>query len=266
MKAKTVVITGASSGIGATLAVQLGAQGHRLVLAARRVAELDRVADKARAAGAIEAFVVETDVTRRADVERLRDLSIQRTGGFDVWVNNAGQGITRPVLELTDEDIDRVMAVNLKSAIYGMQAAVSHFKERGAGHLINVSSFLGRVPVATVRSIYSAAKAALNSLTANVRVDLARTHPGIHVSLVLPGVVRTDFARNAMGAPVAGGPPPVFPPGTEPQTVDEAVAPMVALIEHPVPEIYTNPALGQLVQRYYANVAQFEEQSRQPAR
>jgi short-subunit dehydrogenase len=114
-------------------------------------------------------------------------------------VNNAGRGITRPVLELTDDDVDDMIAVNVKSALYGMQAAVPHFVERGSGHLINVSSFLGRVPIASVRSVYSAAKAALNSLTANLRMDLRARAPGVHVSLVMPGLVATDFARNAEG-------------------------------------------------------------------
>src|SRR5262252_3739348 len=111
---RTVVITGASSGIGATLAMQLGEAGHRLVLAARRDAELKEVA---RRTGA-EALAVPTDVTKRADVERLRDRAIERFGHVDVWINNAGRGITKPVLELTDDEFDLMMAVNVKSAIY----------------------------------------------------------------------------------------------------------------------------------------------------
>src|SRR5919198_708807 len=165
---KTVVITGASGGIGAALAIELGRQGHRLALAARRDAELQAIA---RQTGA-QTIVVPTDVTRRADVEHLRDCALSLFGHVDVWVNNAGRGMTKPVLELTDEDLDVMMAVNVKSALYGMQAIVPHFIERGAGHVINVSSFLSRVPFATYRSAYNAAKAALNALTANLRMDL----------------------------------------------------------------------------------------------
>ena len=199
---KTVVITGASSGIGATLASQLGAGRHRLVLAARREAELN---DVARRSGG-DTLAVPTDVTKRADVERLRDRAIERFGHVDVWINNAGRGITKPVLELTDEDLDSMMSVNVKSALYGMQAIVPHFKTRGSGHVINVSSFLSRVPFATYRSAYNAAKAALNALTANARVDLARAHPGIQVTLVMPGLVRLSPAiqrrlRGAMQRP-----------------------------------------------------------------
>ena len=222
---KSVVITGASSGIGAALARHLGEAGHRLVLAARNRERLDAVA---RESGS-EAQVVITDVTRRADVERLRDAAIGAFGHVDVWVNNAGQGIDKPVLELTDDDLDEMMAVNVKSALYGMQAIAGHFMERDAGHLINISSFLGRVPLATNRSAYNAAKAALNALTANLRVDLRATHPGVHVSLVMPSVVETDFARNALGSTSAT---PSRSP-MKPQTAEEVAAIIAALIEHP---------------------------------
>src|SRR3982751_3057588 len=200
--AKVIVITGASGGIGAALARELGKAGHRLVLAAPRREELETVAREA-AYAAEAAIAVPTDVTRREEVERLRDRALEACGRIDVWINNAGRGISKRVMELTDADFDEMMAVNVKSALYGMQAVVPHFQQRGSGHLINVSSFLGRVPLVPIRSAYNAAKAALNALTANLRVDLKAEHPGIHVSLVMPGVVTTEFARNALGAATA---------------------------------------------------------------
>jgi short-subunit dehydrogenase len=246
----TVVITGASSGIGATLAAQLGAKGYRLVLAARREAELKEVAARAGAG----TLVVPTDVTKRAEVERLRDRAIETFGHVDVWINNAGRGITKPVLELTDDEFDLMMSVNVKSALYGMQAIVPHFKTRGSGQIVNISSFLSRVPFATYRSAYNAAKAALNALTANARVDLARTHPGIHVTLVMPGLVTTDFQRNALhGSPI--------PPATESQSVDEAAAAIAAVIENPAAEIYTNPRQKAVALKYLEDVSGFEKQS-----
>ena len=113
-----------------------------------------------------------TDVTKRKDVERLRDAALKKFGHVDVWVNNAGRGIGKNVMELTDEDLDEMIRVNVKSVLYGMQAIVPHFQQRGKGHLINVSSFLGRVPLAAFRSAYNAAKHAVNALTANLRMDL----------------------------------------------------------------------------------------------
>ena len=270
---KVIVITGSSGGIGAALAMQLAQQGHWLVLAARREKELNEVVQRiggtaegpvapgtpGTAAGA-GAIAVKTDVTRRADVERLRDRALEAFGHVDVWVNNAGRGISREVLALTDEEFDQMMAVNVKSALYGMQAIAPHFMERNAGHIINVSSFLSRVPFISYRSAYNAAKAALNALTSNLRADLAQTHPGIHVSLVMPGVVTTDFQRNALG----GTPPVRLGASTGTQTADEAAAAIVRLIEHPAAEIYTNSALAQTAVRYFQDVGAFEAQWTRP--
>jgi short-subunit dehydrogenase len=247
---KVAVITGGSGGIGAALARQLGGKGWTLVLAARREAELQCVADELGG----ETLVVPADVTDRAQVERIRDRALERFGHVDVWVNNAGRGIDRHVLDLTDGDIDEMMTINVKSALYGMQAIVPHFRERGRGHLVNVSSFLGRVPGAAQRSAYSAAKAFLNSLTTNLRMDLRAGFPGIHVSTVMPGIVATDFARNAVGAPPSA-------PGSgtmQPQPVDDAAARIVHLIENPVPEIYTNPILPEMARRFFDEVRAFE--------
>src|SRR3954471_14737515 len=124
---KVIVITGASSGIGAELARQLAAQGHRPVLAARRSEELEAVAEQCGP----ETLAVVTDVRRRGDVEHLRDRALDKLGQIDVWINNAGRGISRRVMDLTDEDVDEIMAVNLKSALYGMQTIVPYFMESG---------------------------------------------------------------------------------------------------------------------------------------
>ncbi len=258
LRSRVVVITGASAGIGAALARKLASEGARLVLAARREPELKEVAEEARKLGAEGARPFVVDVTERNQVLDLRDRALAEFGQIDVWVNNAGRGITRSVLDLTDDDVDDMMAINVKSAVYGMQAAVPHFIERSQGHLINVSSFLGRVPIASFRSAYSAAKAALNSLTANLRMDL-RPYPGIYVSLIMPGVVTTDFARNVRGearppmnAGALGAGPMIA------QTADEVAGRIADVIRNPVAELYTNPASAEIARRYYADVGAFE--------
>src|SRR5437660_11942733 len=114
---KTIVITGASSGIGAALARHLGREGHNLVLASRRAATLNAVANEVQS----HVVTVCTDVTRRADVNRLCDEAICAFGNIDVWINNACRGITRPVLELTDQEFDEIMAINENSMPYGMR-------------------------------------------------------------------------------------------------------------------------------------------------
>jgi short-subunit dehydrogenase len=129
--------------------------------------------------------------------------------------------------------------------------------QKRLGHLINVSSTLGRVPFASYRSVYSASKAALNSLTANLRMDLRASYPNIHVSVVMPPMVSSDFAKNALhGAPL---PPGGSRADAAAQTPEEAAAAIVELIDHPRPEIYPKPSQSEIVARYYSDIAVFEE-------
>ena len=188
---------------------------------------------------------MQTDVTSRADVEALRDAAIAAFGGFDVWINNAGRGITRSVLDLSDADVDEMMTVNVKTALYGMQIAAEHFLERGHGQIINVSSFLGRVPMATHRSAYNAAKAALNALTANLQgVELhARRIRISRVTLVMPGMVATEFALNARNG-AAPGAAIVHRLARADRSNRLPTSSPMAVIEKPVAEVYTNPAVG----------------------
>jgi len=249
---KVTVITGASSGIGAAVAKELGRRGHHLVLAARRERELKDIAQETGA----QAVTVVTDVSRREDVNRLRDSALRAFDHVDVWINNAGRGISRPVLELTDEDFDEMMAVNVKSALYGIQAIMPHFLQRGEGHLINVSSFLGRVPFLSFRSAYNAAKHALNALTANLRMDMKAACPNIHVSLVMPGLVFTEFQKNALHGM------PILPAGSrlpQGQSAEEVAAIIAELIDHPQAEAYTNPGQTELAIRYFQDIGAFEE-------
>jgi short-subunit dehydrogenase len=247
------VITGASSGIGAALARQLSSRKHKLVLAARRLDELRLLSSQT----GVEALCVVTDVTRRSDVDHLRDLALEEYGQVDVWVNNAGRGITRQVMELTDQEFDEIVEVVLKSVFYGMQAIIPHFQDRGRGHLVNVSSFLGRVPLLPYRSIYSASKSAVNTLTACLRMDLRSKYPGIHVSTLMPGIVDTDFHKIAgPGLSVrAGG--NLGP--TRVESAEEVAGKIVSLLDNPQPELYTSSSQAELVKQYFEDVGKFEE-------
>jgi short-subunit dehydrogenase len=237
-----VVITGASSGIGAALAEQVAAAGGKPVLVARRERELREVAGRCGA----EALVIPADVTRRADVARVLAEAIARFGHVDVWVNNAGRGITRPVSQLTDEDVDEMFLVNVKSALYGMQAALPHFKERGRGQIINISSLLGRVPLAPMRSAYSAAKHALNALTGSLRGELRAEHPGIVVTTVSPGVVATEFGLNAKGGGIDSRAVP------NAQSASDVAAVILDAIRAPRADVYTFPTARDMVVAYFA--------------
>ncbi len=237
-----MVITGASAGIGAALAQVIASKGSIPVLVARRKDKLEEVADRLDRPH----LTVVADVTRREDVHRARDAALDRFGRIDVWVNNAGRGISRPVSQLTDQDFDEMMLVNVKSALYGMQAVLPHFKERGAGHIINVSSMLGRVPFAAIRSAYSASKHALNALTANLRMELRTEFPKISVSAVHPGVVATDFGINARHGGVDSRKLP------NAQSVEEVAEVISGVIDEPRADVYTRPGAKELVAGYYS--------------
>jgi NADP-dependent 3-hydroxy acid dehydrogenase YdfG len=243
MKDKVIVITGASSGIGERLAEVVAARGARgVVVAARREAELSAVAG--RLGGS--ALAVVTDVTRRGDVDRLCERALAQFGQIDVWVSNAGRGISRGVTQLTDADFDEMMTSNVKSVLYGIQAVMPHFRERKRGHLITVSSMLGRISMAPMRSAYSAAKSAVNSLMSSLRLELRAELPDVHVSTVLPGVVSTSFGANALH----GGPDSRALPNAQP--VGEVAQAIADLIEHPRAELYTRHELAQLAARYFS--------------
>ena len=215
-----------------------------VVLVARRRPALEAVA--ARCNG--RAHVIVADVTSRADVRRVVDDTLARFNQLDVWINNAGRGITRAPSELTDDDLDEMMRANVKSALYGMQEVLPHFKARGAGHIINVSSMLGRVPFATVRSAYCGAKHFLNALTATFRAEIQQTHPGIQISLVSPGVVRTDFGLNAMH----GGPDSRLLPAS--QSPEEVAAVIADTIVSRASDVYTQRGAQARIAEYYAGL------------
>ena len=243
MKDQVIVITGASAGIGAATAELVISRGARVVLAARRPDELAALASRL----GDRAIAVPTDVTRRADNEQLRDRALAAFGQIDVWIANAGRGITRLVSELTDADVDDMMTVNLKSVLYGIQAVLPHFKQQKRGQIIAVSSGLSRFPFAPQRSAYSASKAAVNLLMASLRGELRGAgFSDIHAMTVMPGVVATEFGNNALH----GGADSAKLPGAQP--VGEVAEVIADLIESPRAEVYTRPQLRELAARYFA--------------
>jgi NAD(P)-dependent dehydrogenase (short-subunit alcohol dehydrogenase family) len=200
----------------------------------------------ARCAG--ETLVVAADHGVRSDVKRVVDVAIDRFGRIDVWINNAGRGITRMPSELTDEDVDAMMRANVMTVLYGMQEVLPHFQERGTGQIVNVSSLLGRVPFATFRSAYCGAKHFMNALTATFRAEIAESHPGIVVTLVSPGVVRTDFGLSALHG---GRDSREIPQSQSAEEVAEVIA---DVIETPRPDIYTRAGARERILGYYESV------------
>ena len=189
-------------------------------------------------------------MTDREEVKRVVRESLARFSRIDVWINNVGQGISRMPSQLSDDDIDYMMKVNVKSALYGMQEALPHFKERGDGQIVNVSSMLGRIPFAVFRSAYNGAKHFLDALTANFRAEHAESHPGIVFSLVSPGVVRTEFGSNAMH----GGPDSrTLPFSQSAEEVAEVIANVIELRRN---DVYTRAGSRDRIVEYYSTIGE----------
>jgi short-subunit dehydrogenase len=223
---QVVVITGASSGIGRESALEFAHRGASVVVAARNREALEEVARQAeRIGGHAEAVV--TDVAVWADVEQLATRAVERFGRIDTWVNNAAVSEYAAVEQMTIEEIDRIVQVNLLGQIYGVKAALPHLIRQESGTIINVGSALSERAI-PLQSVYVATKHAILGFTDALRLELARDHPGITVTLLLPSSINTplfDLARSKMGVK-----PMPIPPIYEPRVVAEAI---VFAAEHP---------------------------------
>jgi short-subunit dehydrogenase len=214
-----MVITGATSGIGKATALMAGLQGALLVLAARNEETLQLVAEEVERLGA-RATVVAADVGTWEEVQQIAHVAISMYGRIDTWVNNAGVGVYATVEDLTVEEIERVIRVDLLGSIYGTKAALEQMIVQGEGAIITIAS------VAAERSLplqapYCAAKHGLKGFTESLRLELERVHPGIWVTLIEPSSVNSPFFRHARSK--VGRMPQPFPPAYEPEIVAESV-------------------------------------------
>lgn len=224
---QTVVLTGASSGIGKETAVELGRRGANVVLAARNEEALQ---DAARAVGAAggRAEVVPTDVADREQVDRLARKAVAAFGRIDTWVNDAAVSLYATVEDAAAEEIEQVLRVNLLGAIYGMKAALPVMKGQGEGTIVNVSSVLGKMSV-PLQAAYCASKHGLIGFADSLRVELAREGSKVEVVTVMPTSMNTPFFDHAR-AKLGGRRPMPMPPAYDPATVAEAIA---HVCEHP---------------------------------
>jgi len=186
---RVTVVTGASAGIGEATARALAAAGARVAVCARRRERLDRLAADIAAAGG-EVAVYGLDVTDAAGVRAMVDDVATRWGGIDVLVNNAGRGLSATLEDTKPEEFRELLELNVMAVFTVAQAVLPWMRRRGRGHIINVSSIVGRRGV-PYRGAYSATKFALGGLSEALRVELQGT--GIHVSLVYPIGTATEF-------------------------------------------------------------------------
>ncbi|GHE22903.1 SDR family NAD(P)-dependent oxidoreductase [Halomonas urumqiensis] len=191
-KGKRVLITGASRGIGAALARQLGALGaHVAVHYHRSEAPAEAVAQAVRDAGG-QAFTLKGDVSQSSEARRTVDEAAERLGGLDLLVNNAGDMLGRVTLEeMDDAQYDRVMDLNARSVIMASRAALPHFRQAGGGNIIHTTSIAARNGGGLGAGLYASAKGLVSTLTRNMAKELAGEN--IRVNGVAPGTIATDF-------------------------------------------------------------------------
>ena len=186
---RNVLITGASSGIGRLLALDMAAKGARIALVARRQNELDGVAEEIRAGGG-DAVVLVCDVSDREQALATAAHAAAELGSIDVLVNNAGCGRHRRFLDLDLEDMERMMQVNYLGSLYFTKALLPAMVEKGKGWLVFVASVAGRIAPAD-ETAYAASKFAMVGLASSLSLEVEDA--GVHVLTVCPGAIRTPF-------------------------------------------------------------------------
>lgn len=215
---QTIVITGATSGIGLTTARMAAERGAKLVLAARNEDALQKLTDEINSAGG-EAIFVGADVGSEGDINKIAAEAIVKFGNFDTWINNAGVSIYGKMEDVPTKDFRQLFETNFWGVVYGSLVAARHLKLNG-GALINVGSTLSDRAI-PLQGMYCASKHAVKGFTDALRMELEAENAPISVTLIKPAAIDTpykDHAKNYLKQEPEN-PPPVYAP----ETVAEAI-------------------------------------------
>jgi len=190
IESKVILITGASSGIGEATARHLAANGHTVVLGARRTDRLEKLAAEISAVGG-KAEYRALDVTNLADVQAFVEFGLKKFSKIDVIINNAGVMPLSPLAELKIDEWNRMIDVNIRGVLHGIAAVLPHMTARKAGHVVNLSS-IGGFQVWPTCAVYSGTKFAVRAISEGLRLETKN----IRVTIISPGVVESELANT----------------------------------------------------------------------
>jgi NADP-dependent 3-hydroxy acid dehydrogenase YdfG len=189
------LVTGGSKGIGLAIAEALAKEGVEVAICGRKDKELQLAVEEIKkTAAGVKTTACVADVSRTADVSNLFEHIDRELGGLDILINNAGIGIFRPTADLTVEEWDRMLGVNLSGTFYCSRLALPRFLQAGGGFIINISSLAGRNPFAG-GSGYNASKFAVNGFSEAMMLD--HRNDNVRVSYIMPGSVDTEFSGKS---------------------------------------------------------------------
>ncbi|OIK26307.1 SDR family oxidoreductase [Streptomyces malaysiense] len=262
---QTVVITGASAGIGRACARAFGARGANVVLLARGRGGLDAAAREVEAAGG-RALAVPTDTADPGQVEAAADAAVQAFGAIDVWVNVAFTSVFAPFTEITAEEYERVTRVSYLGFVNGTRSALKRMLPRDEGTIVQVGSALGSRSI-PLQSAYCGAKHAVNGFTSSVRTELLHQHSRVRVTIAqMPAVNTPQFSWVLSRLPRRPQPvPPIYQPEVAARAVLHAA-------DHPcrkqyyvgtstVATIWGNKIAPALLDRYLARTGYDSQQT-----
>jgi 2-deoxy-D-gluconate 3-dehydrogenase len=192
LQGKVAVVIGASRGLGQGMAGAMAEAGADLVPVARTLSSLEKMADEVTKMGR-KCLPLKVDVSNMSEIQSLMDRVAETFGKIDILVNSQGTQVRKPAMEMTEEDWDGLMAVNLKSVYFSCQAAARHMIKQGKGKIINVASLTSVLGLANI-TIYGASKGGVASLTKGLAIEWARHH--INVNAVLPGYFITELTAD----------------------------------------------------------------------
>lgn len=188
---KVVAITGASSGMGKAIAIELAKNGAKVMLGARRTEQLQQLVEEIKNAGG-EAACITIDVKIKADLFRFINRAVEQYGKLDVIVNNAGISQLSRIDELDIEGWEEMIDINLKGVLYGMAAAIPVFRQQQSGHIVNIISTSG-IKIVPMQGVYAGTKNAIRTIAEAFRQE---SDGNIRITGISPGFVKTDFADN----------------------------------------------------------------------